>query len=84
MNDIWLVLFECPRVRYMPAMSDVRDSSKAFLPQLFNAIEIAVDRNAERLSDARKASLTRPFLTPSRLCGVLVMATSGTASPASN
>ena len=56
--ELWHELFECPRVRDMPAMADVRDSCKAFLPQLCDAMKIAVDRNAESLSDTRNAGVS--------------------------
>ena len=56
--DLWHVLFECPKTRDTVAMADVRDSCKAFVPQLCYAIEMAVDRNAESLGDTRNAGVS--------------------------
>ena len=67
-------------------MADVRDSCKAFVPQLCYAIENAVDRNAESLGDMRSAGVSHSATLEAAAdvrAATTVLATSETASLAS-
>ena len=55
--DLWHVLFECPKTRDTLAIADVRNSCRAFVPQLGYAIEMAVDLNAKSVGDLRNAGV---------------------------
>lgn len=56
--DLWHVLFECNVTRDTNVIADVRNSCKAFLPQLCDAIEMAVAKNGESMSDTRHAGVS--------------------------
>jgi hypothetical protein len=61
--DLWHVLFECPTTCNSIGMIGVRDACKAFVPQLCDAIELAVARNAESLRDTRNAGVSHDAIT---------------------
>jgi len=56
--DLWHVLFECSMTRDTKTMADVRESCRAFLPQLCNTIEVAVVKNGEGLSNTSNAGVS--------------------------
>jgi hypothetical protein len=56
--DLWHVLFECVKTCDTDGMVAVRSSCQAFLPRLCDALELAVERNAESMSDTRKAGVS--------------------------
>ena len=56
--DLWHVLFECRVTRDTKVMVDVRESCKAFLPKLCDAIEMAVAKNGESMSNTINAGVS--------------------------
>jgi hypothetical protein len=56
--DLWHVLFECSKTCAIDEMVAVREACKAFVPTLCAAIEAAVERNGESMSDTRNAGVS--------------------------
>ena len=56
--DLWHVLFECPETSATGEMVAVREACKAFVPTLCAALEAAVERNGESMSDTRNAGVS--------------------------
>jgi hypothetical protein len=56
--DLWHVLFECPVTCDIADIVAVREACKAFLPKLCDAIDDAVARNAESMSNTQNAGVS--------------------------
>ena len=56
--DLWHVLFDCPETSATGEIVAVREACKAFVPTLCAAIEDAVERNGESMSDTRNAGVS--------------------------
>ena len=56
--DLWHVLFECPATCETADIVAVREACKIFLPRICDAIDEAVARNSESMSDTRNAGVS--------------------------